>query len=122
MIDQVTVFSKTGLVLWNRTLCKVNACLINTLIRTVLLEEKGGECATAIGECSVKWSLGAHLFYVLRTMLFNVLLYFDIANDFDIIFVVVYQRILQLLYVEDLLEALRREFVQTFKGTLSGAW
>ncbi len=64
--------------------CK--SCAIYVRIQKVLLEERAGESGYDCGQYSLKWTL---------------------ANDLDIVFVVVHQKILQLLYLDDLLDAVK---------------
>lgn len=42
MLDHVSVFSKSGLVLWSRTMAKLKGNPVDDLVKNVLLEEKGG--------------------------------------------------------------------------------
>lgn len=42
MLDHVSVFSKSGMVLWSRTMAKLKDSPVDELVKTVLLEEKGG--------------------------------------------------------------------------------
>ncbi|CAM9687277.1 unnamed protein product [Sphacelaria rigidula] len=42
MLDHVSVFSKSGMVLWSRTMAKLKGSPVDELVKTVLLEEKGG--------------------------------------------------------------------------------
>lgn len=70
---------------------------VDNLIRTVLLEERGNETSFNVESYTVKWCF---------------------ANEFELIFVVVYQKILQLLYIDELLEAVRRKFCDQYRETL----
>ncbi|CBJ30646.1 conserved unknown protein [Ectocarpus siliculosus] len=42
MLDHVSVFSKSGLVLWSRTMAKLKGDPVDDLVKNVLLEERGG--------------------------------------------------------------------------------
>lgn len=42
MLDHVSVFSKSGLVLWSRTMAKLKGNPVEDLVKHVLLEERGG--------------------------------------------------------------------------------
>lgn len=42
MLDHVSVFSKSGMVLWSRTMAKLKGSPVDDLVKTVLLEERGG--------------------------------------------------------------------------------
>ncbi|XP_047941786.1 signal recognition particle receptor subunit alpha-like [Salvia hispanica] len=95
MLEQLLIFTRGGLILWT---CKelgnaLRGSPIDTLIRSCLLEERSGAASynyDAPG-CSytLKWTF---------------------HNDLGLVFVAVYQRILHLLYVDDLLSMVKQEF------------
>ena len=87
MLDHISIFTKTGFILWSRTLCKLQGNPVEELIDTILLEEKGGEKCTTLGQYSLKWAL---------------------LNDIDIVFVVVYSKLLTILYVDDLIANMKK--------------
>mmetsp|Transcript_20570 Transcript_20570/g.27105 ORF Transcript_20570/g.27105 Transcript_20570/m.27105 type:complete len:611 (+) Transcript_20570:252-2084(+) len=97
MLDHISIFTQTGLVLWSRTLCKIKGDPVNELIKTVLIEERGGDKTANFDRYTLKWTL---------------------ANDLNIVFVVVYQKILQIFYVEELLQQLKQEFLLHFEEAL----
>lgn len=97
MLDHISIFTKTGIILWSKTFCKLTGNPVEELIDTVLLEEKGGDKSTVIGNYALKWTL---------------------ANELDIVFVVVYSKLLTLLYVEDLLSFMKKTFVSLFKESI----
>jgi hypothetical protein len=77
MLDQVVVFSKTGVVIWSKAFAKIKPTLagespVNALVRTILLEDKGAGRSATIEGYALKWTL---------------------ANEFDIVIVVVYQKV-----------------------------
>ncbi|PIA25386.1 hypothetical protein AQUCO_11700004v1 [Aquilegia coerulea] len=99
MLEQLLIFTRGGLILWT---CKelgnaLKGSPIDTLIRSCLLEERSGDLSynyDAPGAAyTLKWT-------------FN--------NDLGLIFVAVYQRILHLFYVDDLLATVKREFSQVY--------
>ena len=55
MIDQVVVFSTTGVVLWTRTFSATRGDPINSLIRDVLLQERGGRDEFMYDAYRVRW-------------------------------------------------------------------
>jgi signal recognition particle receptor subunit alpha len=102
MLEQLLIFTRGGLILWS---CKelsnaLKGSPIDTLIRSCLLEERSGAASynyDAPGASySLKWTFHNHL---------------------GLVFVAVYQRILHLLYVDDLLAAVKREFSQVYDPT-----
>lgn len=95
MLEQLLIFTRGGLILWT---CKelgnaLKGSPIDTLIRSCLLEERSGAASynyDAPGAAyTLKWTF---------------------HNELGLVFVAVYQRILHLLYVDDLLAMLKREF------------
>ena len=95
MIDFFCIFTTTGLVLWSKTFCEVVGQPVNKLIKNVLLAERTNEKQFFDGQYVLKWSLN---------------------NDLGVVFVVVYQRVLQLPYIDDLLASVKRTFTATFEG------
>lgn len=78
MLDHTCIFSKTGVVLWSKSWAKLKATVsgespVSSLVRTVLLEDKGGASRNAtIESYSLRWAF---------------------ANEFDLVIVVVYQKV-----------------------------
>ncbi|KAL5705225.1 hypothetical protein ACHQM5_023559 [Ranunculus cassubicifolius] len=98
MLEQLLIFTRGGLILWT---CKelgypLKVSLIDTLIRSCLLEERSGHA----------YNYDAHGASYTLQWTFN--------NDLGLIFVAVYQRILRLIYVDDLLSMIKREFSQLY--------
>ncbi|MCL7039684.1 hypothetical protein MKW94_013812, partial [Papaver nudicaule] len=99
MLEQLLIFTRGGLILWT---CKelgnaLKGSPIDTLIRSCLLEERSADSSynyEAPGAAyTLKWT-------------FN--------NDLGLIFVAVYQKILHLLYVDDLLALVKKEFSEIY--------
>eukprot|EP01114_Cavostelium_apophysatum_P021575 TRINITY_DN7572_c0_g1_i1.p1 TRINITY_DN7572_c0_g1~~TRINITY_DN7572_c0_g1_i1.p1 ORF type:complete len:607 (+),score=211.21 TRINITY_DN7572_c0_g1_i1:88-1908(+) len=97
MIDHFTIFSKGGVVLWSITQAKLRGSPIDTLIRSVLLEERSAENSFNHDLYTLKWTF---------------------ANEFELIFVVVYQKILSLFYIEELLEVVSAKFTERYAPQL----
>ncbi|KAJ7197188.1 signal recognition particle binding protein, partial [Mycena pura] len=101
MLDHCSISHKGGIVLWSRSftpdashLASSSSSPVNSLIREALIEGRtAGEKYEKDGY-AVKWTF---------------------MNDLELIFVVAYQRILQLTYVDDLLAALKALFVKMFQ-------
>ncbi|KAF7800328.1 hypothetical protein EIP86_011578 [Pleurotus ostreatoroseus] len=94
-----------GVVLWSRSFTPAAAQAaasanspVNSLIREALIEGRGAENKYEKDGYAVKWTF---------------------VNDLELIFVVAYQRILQLTYVDDLLAAMKKLFVQFFQPFLT---
>ncbi|KAL5066188.1 hypothetical protein RYX36_027925 [Vicia faba] len=102
MLEQLLIFTRGGLILWS---CKelgnaLKGSPIDTLIRSCLLEERSGAASYNYDAPGASYSL---------KWIFH--------NDLGLVFVAVYQRILHLLYVDDLLAAVKREFSQLYDPT-----
>eukprot|EP00760_Papus_ankaliazontas_P018379 PhM_4_TR17471/c0_g1_i1/m.33041/K13431/SRPR; signal recognition particle receptor subunit alpha len=98
MIDEFAVISLGGLVLWKKNFKPVEGNPINELIRNVVLEERVSEDAT----------------YMTRDYRVR----FVLVNEFELIFVVIMQRMLQILCAEKLLNKVRDSFVDMHRSQL----
>ncbi|KAF9483833.1 signal recognition particle binding protein [Pholiota conissans] len=101
MLDHCSISHKGGIVLWSRSFTPDAAALassptspVNSLIREALIEGRTTEEKYEKDGYAVKWTF---------------------VNDLELIFVVAYQRILQLTYVDDLLAAVKKLFIQYFE-------
>lgn len=99
MLEQLLIFTRGGLILWT---CKelgnaLRGSPIDTLIRSCLLEERSGAASynyDAPGAAyTLKWTF---------------------HNELGLVFVAVYQRILHLLYVDELLSMVKHEFSEIY--------
>ncbi|XP_073834956.1 signal recognition particle receptor alpha [Musca autumnalis] len=102
MLDFVVIFSKGGIVLWNcnATGENVTPC-INSLIRSVILEERSTESKYFEED--------------------NLALQFKLDNELELVFAVVYQKIIKLTYVDNFLIELQQAFKDKFGDQLSSA-
>uniref|UniRef100_A0A1I8H905 SRP54 domain-containing protein n=1 Tax=Macrostomum lignano TaxID=282301 RepID=A0A1I8H905_9PLAT len=100
MLDFFTIFSRGGLVLWCfPSTSTLFTSSVNALIRSVLLQERGGG-----GDAFCHESLA------LRHRL---------DNEYELVFVVCYQKVLQLNYVDKFLDDIHREFRDKYKNELT---
>ncbi|XP_042207179.1 signal recognition particle receptor subunit alpha-like [Homarus americanus] len=101
MLDFFAVITKGGLVLWYfqdaAQQLKTSIDAINALIRNVVLQERGGTGLYVHGNLALKQHLD---------------------NEFDLLFVAVYQNILQLSYVDKFLSDVQREFRERYRDQL----
>ncbi|KAF8558467.1 P-loop containing nucleoside triphosphate hydrolase protein [Imleria badia] len=105
MLDHCSISHKGGVVLWSRSFtpeashitCSA-ASPVNSLIREALIQGRTAEEKYEKDGYAVKWTF---------------------VNDLELIFVVAYQRILQLTYVEDLLTAMKALFIKLFEPFLA---
>ncbi|KIJ17193.1 hypothetical protein PAXINDRAFT_162128 [Paxillus involutus ATCC 200175] len=105
MLDHCSISHKGGLVLWSHSftpeasqITSSSASPVNSLIREALIEGRTAEEKYEKDGYAVKWTF---------------------VNDLELIFVVAYQRILQLTYVEDLLTAMKALFIKLFEPFLA---
>ncbi|XP_026741556.1 signal recognition particle receptor subunit alpha homolog [Trichoplusia ni] len=101
MLDLFSIFSKGGIVLWCfQSTSEIFSPSVNALIRSVILQERSGN----------------------NTFNHNALtLQYKLDNEFELVFVVAYQRILQLSYVDKFLNDVHLEFRDKYKNELQGA-
>ncbi|KAJ0970242.1 hypothetical protein J5N97_023119 [Dioscorea zingiberensis] len=95
MLEQLLIFTRGGLILWT---CKelgnaLKGSPIDALIRSCLLEERSADASFDYDSYTLKWSF---------------------HNELGLVFVAVYQRVLRLIYVDELLLSVRREFSQIY--------
>lgn len=99
MLEQLLIFTRGGLILWT---CKelgnaLKGSPIDTLIRSCLLEERSAETSYQYDSPGAAYTLK-----------------WTFHNDLGLIFVAVYQRILHLLYVDDLLASVKKDFSRIY--------
>lgn len=98
MLDLFTIFSKSGIVLWCfQGTTHFFTPSVNALIRTVILQERSGNNSFSHEGLTLKYKLD---------------------NEFELVFVVAYQKILQLAYVDKFLDDVHLEFRDKYKGDL----
>ncbi|KAI6164334.1 SRP54-type protein [Pisolithus thermaeus] len=105
MLDHCSISHRGGVVLWSRSftpeashVASSAASPVNSLIREALIEGRTAEQKYEKDGYAVKWTF---------------------FNDLELIFVVAYQRILQLAYVDDLLTAIKALFIKLFEPFLT---
>ncbi|XP_049874961.1 signal recognition particle receptor subunit alpha [Pectinophora gossypiella] len=99
MLDLFSIFSKGGIVLWCfQSTSEIFTPSVNALIRSVILQERSGN--NTFGHAALT-------------------LQYKLDNEFELVFVVAYQRILQLAYVDKLLSDVQREFRDKYKNELA---
>lgn len=101
MLDLFTIFSKGGIVLWCfQSTSQIFTPSINALIKTVILQERTGSNTF---DCE------------------GLTLQYKLDNEFDLVFVVAYQKILQLSYVDKFLNDIHLEFRDKYKNDLTNS-
>uniref|UniRef100_A0A8B9TCW4 SRP receptor subunit alpha n=1 Tax=Anas platyrhynchos TaxID=8839 RepID=A0A8B9TCW4_ANAPL len=99
MLDFFTIFSKGGLVLWCfqgvRGPAAAATAPVNALIRSVLLQERGGNNSFTHEALTLKYKLD---------------------NQFELVFVVGFQKILTLTYVDKLIDDVHKEFRDKYRN------
>ncbi|XP_022826670.1 signal recognition particle receptor subunit alpha homolog [Spodoptera litura] len=100
MLDLFSIFSKGGIVLWCfQSTSEIFSPSVNALIRSVILQERSGNNTFSHNALSLQYKLD---------------------NEFELVFVVAYQRILQLSYVDKFLNDVHLEFRDKYKNELQG--
>lgn len=92
MFDLVCIFTTGGVILFYKAFCVLKFDIIDSLIKKVLIQEKSSQYSYTFDPYTVKWKL---------------------ANEFKLIFAVVYQELFHLSYVEELLELMRENYIKT---------
>ncbi|CAH0560813.1 unnamed protein product [Brassicogethes aeneus] len=99
MLDLFTIFSKGGIVLWCfQSTTQIFTPSVNALIRNVILQERSGVHTFDHDGLSLQYKLD---------------------NEFELVFVVAYQKILQLSYVDKFLNDIHLEFRDKYKNDLA---
>ena len=86
MIDAVSIFTRSGIVLWSVQLFDIEVGLIDSFIKTCLLEHRGSDCSFSYSGYQFRWM--------------NV-------NRLNAFILVVYKGILQSSYLEQLLKSMK---------------
>lgn len=99
MFEYVCIFTTGGVVLWYKAFCELKQFeLLNMFIKNILLEDKQStRTQYNFQDCVLKWR---------------------VQNDMNLVFAIIYKEILQLAFVEDLLDMIRYEFVTKIYSTL----
>lgn len=98
MLDLFTIFSKGGIVLWCfQSTTQIFTPSVNALIRSVILQERTG--SNSFDHDSLR-------------------LQYKLDNEFELVFVVAYQKILQLSYVDKFLNDIHLGFRDRYKNEL----
>jgi len=98
MLDLFVIFGKGGLVLWCfQTSKDMILTSVNALIRTVILQERTGDGTYEHD---------------------SLMLQYKLDNEFELVFVAGYQKVLQLSYVDKLLDDMKREIRDRYKNQL----
>ncbi|EFQ97236.1 signal recognition particle receptor subunit alpha [Nannizzia gypsea CBS 118893] len=104
MLDAFEVITTSGVVLWSKTYAPVRTHIVNALIKDVFIEER-----TGIDRAARKYNKEQ---YTLR---------WTEAKGFGLIFVAVYQSLLHLSWIDDLLENIKTIFLGLYKEQLKGS-
>jgi len=97
MIDRLSVLHRGGALLWSTQLTPIEGAPIDELIQNVLLEERN-ESSYTLNDYTLKWT-------------------FD--NQLDLVFVAVYLNFSHILYVAELLEAVKAAFCSQFSSQVA---
>lgn len=121
MLDLFTIFTKGGIVLWCfRETNELFTPSVNALIRSVILQVS--VCSYKIKTLKTSYSIYYHFQERSGVNSFthnNLTLQYKLDNEFELIFVVAFQKILQLSYVDKFLSDIQLEFRDKYKNELS---
>lgn len=92
MFDLVCIFTTGGVMLFYKAMCALKFDIVDYLIKNILIQEKNSESHYTADPYTAKWKF---------------------ANEFKLIFVVIYQEMFHLTYVEELLELMRENYIKT---------
>jgi len=108
MIDNISIITKGGLLLWDFETHPLRGSTINSFIQKVLLEEKASQKVFNFDNYIVKWTMDndTDLIVVVKIILF----FFKNSS-----LKCVYQKLVQLLYVDDLLRVVKENFCNLLK-------
>ena len=95
MLDYFCIFSTNGLILWSKTICELQGNPVNKMIKDVILAERSNEKKYMVDDYVIKWT---------------------VSNELGLVFVAVHNRILPLMYVDDLLASVKRAFIATYES------
>ncbi|BES93791.1 Signal recognition particle receptor [Nesidiocoris tenuis] len=99
MLDLFTIFSRGGIVLWCfQSTSQIFTTSVNGLIKSVILQERSGLTSYDDNNLTLKYRLD---------------------NEFELVFVVAFQKILQLSYVDKFLDDIHLEFRDKYKNELA---
>ncbi|KAJ1947730.1 hypothetical protein GGF37_000106 [Kickxella alabastrina] len=99
MLDQFVIATKGGILLWSNDYVSVGGHPVDSLVQDVLIQ-------STRTDSSSKYMSGAYT------------LQWTFANELNVIFIAVYQKILQLPYIEDLLKHIKRHFIVRFESEI----
>ncbi|KAG0168419.1 hypothetical protein DFQ30_004780 [Apophysomyces sp. BC1015] len=98
MLDLFTILTKGGFVLWQKAFVPLSGSPVDSLIKNVLIEERAGNDSYFKENYALKWTF---------------------ANEVELVFVVAYQKFLQLPYIDELLETVKRIFLDMFSEPIA---
>ncbi|XP_053947797.1 signal recognition particle receptor subunit alpha homolog [Anastrepha ludens] len=99
MLDYVVVFTKGGIILWDNNSSEITyTSCINNLIRSVLLEERNAESKYFEED--------------------NLAVQFKLDNELDLVFAVIFQKVIKLNYLDAFLSEMQQAFNRKFGEVL----
>ncbi|KAM5443256.1 hypothetical protein MferCBS31731_001573 [Microsporum ferrugineum] len=109
MLDTFEVITTSGVVLWSKTYAPVGTHIINSLIKDVFIEERTHLQDSGVDRSARRYNKEQ---YTLK---------WTEAKGFGLIFVAVYQSLLHLTWIDDLLENIKTIFLGLYKEQLKGS-
>ncbi|PSK34491.1 Signal recognition particle receptor subunit alpha [Elsinoe australis] len=109
MLDSFEILTTSGVVLWSKSYVPVSSNIINSLINDVFIEERLPSKSHSSDGPSSRNPPYKKEKYTLK---------FTTAKDIGLIFVAVYQSLLSLSWVDQLLDVVRQLFIKEFSSAL----
>ncbi|KAI8462077.1 signal recognition particle receptor subunit alpha [Phakopsora pachyrhizi] len=103
MLDHVHIFHRGGLVVWSKSYVATPSP-VNIFIRQFFIDQNYQRPDSLNDSAEIQ--LGSHS------------LAWNLSNRFGLVFVVIYQRILQLTYINELLESINTSFISLYSSIL----
>lgn len=89
MIDDFTIFSRNGLILFRKSFVRLRGAPLVHLVENVLLQDRAAQKSASVDGYTLRWAL---------------------ANDIGLVFALVYQTSLPPAYADELLASVRKDF------------
>ncbi|GAB7360064.1 hypothetical protein MBLNU230_g7584t2 [Neophaeotheca triangularis] len=106
MLDAFEILTTSGIVVWRKQYAPVSSNVVNSLINDVFVEERGQKSVGQDGAANAQYKKDK---YTLK---------WTSAKDVGLIFVAVYQSLLHLSWVDNLLVAVRSLFIKQYGAQL----
>ncbi|KAI1942518.1 hypothetical protein LOZ66_000920 [Ophidiomyces ophidiicola] len=108
MLDSFEIITTSGVVLWSKSYAPVGAHIVNSLIKEIFIEEKTHLSDSGVDSAALRYKKEK---YTLR---------WTRSKDLGLLFVAVYQSLLHLTWIDELLENIKMIFIDLYEKQLKG--